>query len=431
MHALHVRSALGLLAYVALLAPAPRPLQAQQPRGRGGARPPVVLTPRAREIHRRALVFDGHNDLPWEVREKGSSSFAKLDIARPQPALQTDIPRLRQGGVGAQFWSVYVPAETDRRGTALVETLEQIELVRAMIRHYPDVFELALTADDVRRIHRAGRIASLIGVEGGHSIEGSLGVLRKLYRLGARYMTLTHSKTLAWADSATDAALHDGLTPLGEEVVREMNRLGMLVDLSHVSVATMRDALRVSRAPVIFSHSSARALADHPRNVPDEILRRTAAQGGVVMVNFYSGFVVPAAARISAQRYEVADRLREAFPDDAAYKRAMARWDATHRMPAGTIHDVVDHIDHIVQVAGIDHVGLGSDYDGVSQLPSQLEDVSCYPYITQALLDRGYTEPQIRKILGENALRVLQAAEQVAHQLQPAKAPSAAPHPAQ
>ncbi|MFV2066964.1 MAG: dipeptidase [Pirellulales bacterium] len=398
---------------------APSPVVAQSDRGErdGVARQPVQLTPRALEIHRRALLFDGHNDLPWQIREKGSPSFSTLDLAKKQKGQHTDIPRLRQGGVGAQFWSVYVPAETDRTGMALIETLEQIELVHAMIRRYPDVFELALNADDVRRIHREGRIASLIGVEGGHSIEGSLGVLRKLYELGARYMTLTHSKTLAWADSATDAAKHDGLSPFGEEVVREMNRLGMLVDLSHVSVATMRDALRVSQAPVIFSHSAARALADHPRNVPDEILRRTAAQGGVVMVNFYSGFVVPEAARISAERYGVFDRFRKEFPDQAETQRAMARWEAAHPMPAGTIHDVVDHIDHMVQVAGIDHVGLGGDYDGVSQLPTQLEDVSCYPYITQALLDRDYTEPQIRKILGENALRVLDAAEQVASKL--------------
>jgi len=379
---------------------------------------PVRLTPRALEIHRRALVFDGHNDLPWRLREKGSPSFSDLNLAKRQNDLHTDIPRLREGGVGAQFWSVYVPSKTALTGTALSNTLEQITLVKEMIDHYPDVFELALSSDDVRRIHREGRIASLIGVEGGHSMEGSLDVLRKLYHLGARYMTLTHSKTLSWADSATDVAKHGGLSPFGEEVVREMNRLGMLVDLSHVSVATMRDALRVSQAPVIFSHSSARALVDHPRNVPDEILRRTAEQGGVVMVNFYSGFVVPAAARISAERYGVSDRLRKKFPDEAEYKLAMTSWDTAHPMPAGTIHDVVDHIDHMVQVAGIDHVGLGSDFDGVSQLPAQLKDVSCYPYITQELLNRGYAEPQIRKILGENALRVLQVAEQVAGKLQ-------------
>ena len=254
-------------------------------------RPPVVLTDAARQLHAQAVVIDGHNDLPWELRKQGSLSFDKLDVAEEQPTLHTDIPRLRQGGLGAQFWSVYVPASTAYDGTALTATLEQIEMVSAMISHYPEAFELALTVEDIVRIQATGKIASLIGVEGGHCIENSLNVLRQLYRLGARYMTLTHSDTLDWADSATDESAHGGLTPFGEDVVREMNRLGMLVDLSHVSPDTMKHALRVTSAPVIFSHSSALAIADHPRNVPDDVLRMIVENGGVVMVNFYSGYV--------------------------------------------------------------------------------------------------------------------------------------------
>jgi membrane dipeptidase len=359
-------------------------------------------------------VFDGHNDLPWELRKQASSSFARLDISQPQKSLQTDIPRLRQGNVDAQFWSVYVPAETAKQGVALQQTLEQIELVGAMIQRYPDVFELARTASDVERIQRAGKIASLIGVEGGHAIDNSIENLRRLRQLGAAYMTLTHSETLPWADSATDTPQHGGLSPFGEEIVREMNRLGMLVDLSHVSPETMKDALRVSTAPVIFSHSSARAVADHPRNVPDDVLRLTARNGGVVMVNFFSGFVVPASARRMTDMFAVDRRLRDQFPTEDDYQKARKRWQAANPMEQGTLHDLVDHIDHIVRVAGIDHVGLGSDFDGVTSLPSQVDDVSCYPIITQELLNRGYTSDEVHKILSGNILRVMRAVEQVA-----------------
>jgi microsomal dipeptidase-like Zn-dependent dipeptidase len=385
----------------------------------GAARPPVVLTEEARRIHRAGFVFDGHNDLPWEIRKQASSSFEKLDISqRHEGKLHTDIPRLREGNVQAQYWSVYVPAETRKSGQALLQTLEQIELVHALVKRYPETFELALTAADVERICVEGKIASLIGVEGGHSIEDSLAVLRQLYDKGARYMTLTHSDTLAWADAATDKPQSNGLSPFGEEVVREMNRLGMLVDLSHVSVETMKDALRVTQAPVIFSHSSARAIADHPRNVPDDVLRRVATNGGVVMVNFYSGFVQPESARKMTGMFEVSRRMHQQFPNEADYEKAMARWRAENPIEPGTIHDVVDHIDHLVRVAGIDHVGLGGDFDGVTMLPKQLEDVSRYPLITQELLNRGYTAEEIHKILGGNALRVLRAAEQAARRLQ-------------
>ncbi|MBX7167854.1 MAG: dipeptidase [Pirellulales bacterium] len=379
---------------------------------------PVVMTDEGRAVHAAGFVFDGHNDLLWMIRTEGGSSFDKLDIAVHQQKLNTDIPRLRAGNVGAQFWSVYVPAETARQGTALLQTLEQIALAKEMIRRYPDVFELASTAADVERIQAAGKIASMLGVEGGHSIENSLGVLRQLYEQGARYMTLTHADTLAWADAATDEPQHDGLTAFGEAVVEEMNRLGMLVDLSHVSEATMRDALRASRAPVIFSHSSARAIADHPRNVPDDLLRETAAQGGIVMVNYYSGFVVPASARLRAQMFAVGRELRQKFPEQADFDRAIDAWRKANPIEPGTIHDVVAHIDHIARVAGVEHVGLGSDYDGVEMLPKQLEDVATYPLITQALLDRGYGAEDIHKILSGNILRVLRAAEQVAAQMQ-------------
>ena len=377
----------------------------------------MQLTDEALRIHRSGLVIDGHNDLPWRLRSEFGASLAKCDITKLHPAseLQTDIPRLRQGGVGGQFWSVYVPAETMQAGTALRDTLEQIDLVHQLVARYPDAFELALTADDVERIHRQGKIASLIGVEGGHSIQDSLGALRQLYRLGARYMTLTHSDTLAWADSATDDARHGGLSPFGEEVVREMNRLGMLVDISHVSPETMHDALRVSRAPVIASHSSAYAVAQHARNVPDDVLKLVAANGGVVMVNFFSGFVEPRSAKIMADMFAVRRRFNAEFDnEEAQVEAAMKRWRQEHPMLPGAVQTVVDHIDHIVRLAGVDHVGLGSDYDGVSMTPVQLEDVSCYPYITQELLNRGYREEQIHKILGRNVLRALRRAEAVA-----------------
>jgi N-acyl-D-amino-acid deacylase len=378
----------------------------------------VKLSRRARRVHQAGFVFDGHNDLPWQIREKGSRSFDKFDIAKSQPDLHTDIPRLKEGNVGAQYWSVYVPADRAGRGTALLETLEQIELVKAMVARYPDTFELARTATDIQRIRRQGKIASLIGVEGGHCIEDSLENLRRLHALGAGYMTLTHSDTLGWADSATDDQPHDGLTEFGEEVVREMNRLGMLVDLSHVSVETMKDALRVSRAPIIFSHSSARAVADHPRNVPDDVLRLTARNGGVVMVNFYSGFVVPSSAKRMNRMFDVMRELRERHPDDdTEYDRAVRRWRLNNPIEPGTVRDVVDHIDHVVRVAGIEHVGIGSDFDGVSMLPRQLEDVSTYPLITQELLDRGYTPDEIHQIMSGNMMRVMREAERVARRL--------------
>jgi membrane dipeptidase len=384
-------------------------------------RPSVVLTDEGRRVHLESFVFDGHNDLPWEIRTKADSSFDKRDIAKDQPAMQTDIPRLKKGGVGAQFWSVYVPAETAKKGTALHDTLEQIQLVKSMIERYHDVFEQARTAADVERIVKDGKIASLIGVEGGHSIEDSIENLRRLHALGAGYMTLTHSDTLSWADAATDKQQHQGLTALGEEIVREMNRLGMLVDLSHVSDETMKDAIRVSKAPIIYSHSSARAIANHPRNVPDDVLKLVKENGGVVMVNFFPGFIVPRSAEIMAQMFDKSRELRSRFPNEADYQREWRRWQRQNDYPSGTIHDVVDHIEHIAKVAGIDHVGLGSDYDGITKVPKQLEDVSTYPLITQELLNRGYQPADIHKIMSGNILRVMRGAEKVAAELQAAK----------
>ncbi|MBM3968618.1 MAG: membrane dipeptidase [Planctomycetes bacterium] len=383
----------------------------------GAERPQVVVSDQARRIHSSGFVFDGHNDLPWEVRQRAGGSFDKADLAAGVPRFHTDIPRLRVGNVGAQFWAAYVPAETSKENRAFTMTLEQIAIIHAMVKRYPDVFEFAKTADSVLRIQKSGKIASLIGVEGGHSIENSLDKLRRLRELGVGYMTLTHSDTLAWVDAATDEAKHGGLTEFGEEVVREMNRLGMMVDLSHVSSDTMRDALRVTKAPIIFSHSSARAVADHPRNVPDDILKLTAKNGGVVMVNFYSGFIHPESAKRRANMFAVTRELKKKFPDEQDYQAARKRWITENPIESGDVFDVADHIEHIVKVAGIDHVGLGSDFDGIDKVPKQLEDVSKYPVITQVLLDRGYSAAQIHQLMSGNVLRVMRRSEEVAREL--------------
>ncbi|MFM2013517.1 MAG: hypothetical protein RLZZ396_2301 [Planctomycetota bacterium] len=373
------------------------------------------ISERAAAIHQRGYVFDGHNDLPWEVRTKTTKLFDELDISKPQPKLHTDIARLRAGNVGAQFWSVYVPVETIAAGNAFQTTKEQIDLVHKMIALYPETFELALNAQDVERIEATGKIASLIGMEGGHSIEGSIGKLRQLHSMGARYMTLTHSETLEWADSATDVPRSDGLSPFGEEVVLEMNRLGMLVDISHVSPATMHDALRISKAPVIFSHSSARAIADHPRNVPDDVLAELPKNGGVVMINFFSGFVVPESAKVLLQQSALRKELKAKYPNSKEdQERQIKQWQLKNPYPAGQAEIIVDHIEHVIKVAGIDHVGLGSDFDGISKLPAGIEDVAKYPVITELMLRRGYEEEAIHKVLYGNALRVLKLATQAA-----------------
>ncbi|MBT4012219.1 MAG: membrane dipeptidase [Planctomycetaceae bacterium] len=376
----------------------------------------VIVSPRAARIHNATFVFDGHNDLPYTLKKVASSSFVTMDIAKPQPTIHTDIPRLLQGNVGGQYWSVYVPAATASRGTALLETLEQIQIVHAMINKYPETFAAVSNYQDIVRARRQGKIASLIGVEGGHSIENSVGNLHRLYDLGARYMTLTHSDTLKWADSATDDAKHQGLNAFGEEIVRQMNSLGMIVDLSHVSQSTMHDALDTTKAPIMFSHSSARSVANHVRNVPDSVLERMRSNGGIVMVNFFSGFVDPEAAVIMSTMFDVSRELRLKYSDDDEFDTAVKRWRAANPYPRGTIYDVVDHIDHIVKIAGIDHVGIGSDFDGVSKLPVGLEDVSTYPRITQILLDRGYSRRDVDKIMSSNMMRVIRQVERVAAQ---------------
>ncbi len=377
-------------------------------------RDPVVLTDEGRRVHAACIVIDGHNDLPNRMRDRADSSFDKIDIAEPQPDLHTDIERLRAGGLGAQFWAAYVPPEFDKEGGATRYALEQIDLIRRMVDRYPDTFELAVTADDIERIHADGRIASLIGIEGGQAIEESLGALRMFYTLGVRYMTLTHSDSLSWCDSATDDPISGGLSPFGEQVVLEMNRLGMLVDISHISADAMRHVLRMSKAPVIASHSGAYTIAEHDRNVPDDVLESVRDNGGVVMVNFFSGYVEPTAAKMMADMFDVERELHAKFPDEQDYEAAKKAWREANPYPSGTVHDVIDHIDHIVKVAGIDHVGLGSDYDGVNKLPDQLDDVASYPTITQALLDRGYSEEDIRKVMGGNLMRAMRGAERVA-----------------
>jgi membrane dipeptidase len=384
-----------------------------------------ALLERARALHKQWPLIDGHNDYPWALREKAQRNFEKLDIARSQPSIMTDIPRLKAGGVGGQFWSVYVPAELAGQA-AVTATLEEIDTVHQMMRRYPETFELALTADDVERIFKKGKIASLIGMEGGHSIDNSLAALRMFHRLGARYMTLTHAKNTAWADSATDDPKAGGLTAFGEEVVREMNWLGMLVDLSHVSPATMEDALRVSEAPIIFSHSSARALADRPRNVPDNILQRLPTNGGVIMVTFVPGFLSPAVAAWSELQNAEEKRLTSLMPGDAAaVARGVAEWSTAHPSPVAHLSDVADHIDYIRRIAGIDHIGLGGDFDGITAVPQGLEDVSKYPALTAELLRRGYKDDDVRKILGGNVLRVMRTVEKVARRLQAQRGPSA------
>ncbi len=385
----------------------------------------AAVLDRARRLLKQTPLVDGHNDYPWALREKAQRNFEKLDIAKPQPTIMTDIARLRAGGVGGQFWSVYVPVELTGQ-SAVTATLEEIDTVHQMTQRYPETFELALTADDIERIFKQGRIASLIGMEGGHSIDNSLAALRMFYRLGARYMTLTHAKNTAWADSATDDPKFGGLAAFGEEVVREMNWLGMLVDLSHVSPETMEDAIRVSQAPVIFSHSSARALTDVPRNVPDSVLRLLPKNGGVVMVTFVPGFLDRAVAAWNKLQDAEHDRLTKLFPTDtAAVTRGVDEWVAAHPAPRATLSEAADHIDHIRKVAGIDHIGLGSDFDGITQVPQGLEDVSKYPSLIAELLRRGYKDDEIEKILGQNILRVMREVEKVSKRLQSERGPSA------
>ncbi len=391
------------------------------------------LSARVDRVLTETPVIDGHNDLPWEIRDK-FGNVGNLDLAADTSSLHgkdgddvhlmTDIPRARKGHLGAQFWSVWIPASVT--GPEAVQmTLEQIDIVRTMVAKYPKDFEMAYTAGDIERIEKSGRIASLIGVEGGHQINNSLAVLREYYALGARYMTLTHFKNTDWADSATDDPVHHGLTAFGRAVVHEMNRLGMLVDLSHVSPETMKAALETTQAPVIFSHSSARALDDHPRDVPDDVLRMVKQNHGIVMANFYPTFVSADVARWHADRAGVSAKFEALYvgqPDRA--KAAIEKWEHAHPLPKATIAQVADHIDHIRKIAGVESVGIGSDFDGIETTPTGLDGVDKYPALFRELARRGWTDDELADLAGRNLLRVMREAEAVAKRLQAQEAPS-------
>jgi Zn-dependent dipeptidase, microsomal dipeptidase homolog len=384
---------------------------------------------RVTELLRRHPLIDGHNDLAWEAREQTGYDFDRLDLARRQGSTQTDLPRLRAGGVGAQFWSVWVPS-TLPDGAAVIQTLEQVDAVHKMVARYADQLGFARTADELEAVFASGRIASLMGAEGGHSIGCSLAVLRMLHVLGVRYMTLTHNDNVPWADSATDEPVSGGLSAFGVEVVREMNRIGMLVDLSHVSADTMRDALRVSEVPVMFSHSSARAVCDMTRNVPDDVLKTLRDKDGVCMVTFVPEFVSPAAAQWRKEAAVAALEAGVKTNDHIAFDQFAATYRQQHAKPTATIDQVVAHIEHVREVAGVNHVGIGGDYDGTEDLPLGLEDVSGYPRLFAALADRGWSDLDLTKLAGGNILRVMRAAEAGARDLQATRGPSLATYEA-
>jgi membrane dipeptidase len=379
---------------------------------------------RARKLLRSTPLIDGHNDLPWTIRETTNAprDVAAYDLRTRTPG-HTDLARLAEGQVGAQFWSIYIPGDIKDSGYAKVQ-LEQFDIARRVIARYPERLELALGADDIERSFKRGRIASLLGMEGGHAIENSLGALRSYYALGARYLTLTHNVTLDWADAAMDSTRHNGLTEFGREVVREMNRLGMLVDLSHVSPATMSDALDVTEAPVIFSHSSARALTDHPRNVPDSILVRLPKNGGVVMVTFVPAFVSPEVAAWEERFKEEEARIRASVSDTVEMGRLAREYEAGNPRPRATLEQVADHIEHVRKVAGANHVAIGGDFDGIDTVPVGLEDVSTFPRLFAELIRRGWSDADLRKLAGQNLLRALRATEATAKRLQKTREPS-------
>ncbi|MES2124710.1 MAG: dipeptidase [Gemmatimonadota bacterium] len=397
---------IGFLLSVALLLPTLLPAQTED-----------AALAHARRFLASRPIIDGHNDLPWEIR---TNKAAPMDVAkyplRTRAPGQTDFARLRIGGVGGQFWSVYVPGEARDSGYARMQ-LEEIDIARRMIAMYPDELQLALSADDIVAARKAGKVASLLGMEGGHAIENSLGALRMYYALGARYMTLTHNVTLDWADAALDSAKHGGLTDFGRDVVREMNRLGMIVDLSHVSPGTMSDALDVTQAPVMFSHSSARAITDVPRNVPDSILARLPKNGGVVMVTFVSSFISTGIRDWENQLDSVVTAVRASGADSVSGRATVQAWRRSHRLPPATVSELADHVEHIRKVAGIDHVGLGGDYDGTTGLPEGMGDVTGYPLLFAELIRRGWTDADLTKLASGNILRVLRGVEQTRDRL--------------
>jgi membrane dipeptidase len=380
---------------------------------------------KARRVLSTTPLIDGHNDLPWAIRE---ATAAPHDVEaydlRKKTVGHTDLARLKAGMVGGQFWSIYIPGEIKDSGYARVQ-LEQIDIARRVIAKYPERFQWALTSDAVRASFKAGKIGSLLGLEGGHAIENSLGALRVYYELGARYMTLTHNVTLDWADAALDSAKHGGLTNFGKEVVHEMNRMGMLVDLSHVSPGTMSDALDATEAPVIFSHSGSRALVDHPRNVPDSILARLPKNGGVVMVPFVTSFISKEVKEWGDRQAAAQADARRRFPNDTAgVRRAVDDWNRANPQPKATLSQVADVIEHVRKVAGVDHVGIGSDFDGITDLVVGLEDVSKFPFLFAELSRRGWSEADLRKLAGENVLRALKQAEVVSARLKKERPPS-------
>jgi membrane dipeptidase len=399
------------------------PLKAAFGTGFQANSPDPTLVERARTLLTQAPFIETHNDLPSMLLEvKGD--LVKYDLSKVQPKLCADIPRLREGGVGAQYWSVFVESATQKTHTSLHEAMREFDVALRIIRSQAD-FEQARTADDIERIHKAGKIACLIGVEGGHMIENSAASLRVFYDLGARYMTLTHWDNIDWADSATDRPEHYGLTGFGKQVVREMNRLGMFVDLSHVSANSMRDALSVTRAPVIFSHSSSFAVNPHPRNVPDDVLQKMPANGGVVHVNFIKEFISTKNQAWQDRRTEALRKLHLQESTDVAITKGMEEWEKSNPLPRPTITDVADHIDHIRQVAGIDHIGIGADYyqAGGESMAEGLEDVTRYPYLFAELLRRKYSDEDVLKIAGHNHLRAMRQMEKVAAELQKSEAP--------
>jgi membrane dipeptidase len=386
---------------------------------------------RARRILDQVRIIDGHNDLPSEILDKAAGDPARFDFNQAQTRFHTDFPRLRAGRVGAQFWSAYITNDSIPTGASLRQAIREIDMVHRLTQQYPQHLELARTVADIERIQKQGKIASLIGLEGGHGIDNSLSVLRMFYDLGVRYMTLTHNTTLRWADAASDFPRNRGLTEFGENVVREMNRLGIFVDLSHVAPETMRDAIRVSEAPVIFSHSSARALVDHVRNVPDDVLRMLPANGGVVMVTFVPAFVNKGVYEWAGKLEAAAEQARSELDDQAAIGARMQAWMQANPQPFATVSDVADHIDHVRKIAGIDHIGIGSDFDGIDRGPTGLEDVSMFPNLFAELLRRGYSETDLKKISGQNMLRAMRAMEVTAQRLRASRAPSLADTPRQ
>lgn len=389
----------------------------------GRVLPAPTLIERARDLLQRAPLIDTHNDLPSMLLEAGGD-LARLDLGRPQPALCADVPRLREGRVGAQYWSVFVESGTQRTHDSLHESLRAFDVALRLIRSQPD-FAQARSADDIERIHAAGRIACLLGVEGGHTMENSAAALRIFHELGARYMTLTHWDNIDWADSATDRPEHHGLTQFGKQTIREMNRLGLFADVSHVSAEAMRDTLSVTRAPVVFSHSGAFAVNPHPRNVPDDVLRQLPRNGGVVHVNFIKEFVSPQNPAWAERRGAALRELHARLVDDQAITAALGEWEKANPYPTPTVADVADHVDHIRKVAGIDHVGIGADFfdSGKGSMVAGLEDVTRYPHLFAELLARGYSDEDVLKVAGRNHLRAMREMERVAAGLQRSEPP--------